>query len=394
VKALSGIRVVDVSRVLAGPFCGQLLSDMGADVIKIESPEGDENRRWVPMTADGESSNFMSVNRGKRGMTLDLKSPEGKAVLRRLVERADVVIQSFRRSAARRLGVDYESLKAINPDVIVCSVNGYGGKGPLADRAGYDLMVQAFSGIMSTTGYPDRPPVRVGVSLNDMSTGMLAFGAVVSALYARRDGAGGQHVEVSLLQTATALLGYHAVGWLQTGMLPQREGSGVWHIVPYQAFECRDGMMLVGAPNDGAYRRLCTAVGRPDLADDARFRTGPDRVTNKGALIPVLEAIFAAGDMAGWVDKLDAAGVAAAPLHTLDQAFTHPQVLANDLVQTVTRADGTEVKVLGTPFALSATPGGPAGPPPRRGEHTDAILREELGLDEAEVARLRAAGVV
>jgi len=394
VKALTGIRVVDISRVLAGPFCGQLLSDMGAEVIKVESPEGDENRRWVPHMPDGESSNFMSVNRGKRGITLDLKSPEGKDILRRLVEKADVVIQSFRTGAAKRLGVDYDSLKAINPDIIACSVNGYGGKGPLADRAGYDLMVQAFSGIMSTTGERGGPPVRVGVSLNDMATGMLAYGGIVSALYARRDGAGGQHVQVSLLQTALGLLGYHAVAYLQAGTIPQPEGTGVWHLVPYQAFDCRDGRVLVGAPNDGAYRRLCGVIGRQDLVEDPRFRTNADRVVNKDALIEILAPVFADGGMEDWVDKLDAAGVAAAPLHTIDQTLAHPQVLANDQVLDVARPDGTQLKLLGMPFTLSGTPGSPASHPPKLGEHTDEVLREVLGMDDAEIARLRAAKVL
>ncbi|MCB1743992.1 MAG: CoA transferase [Gammaproteobacteria bacterium] len=393
-KALSGILVVDISRVLAGPYCGQLLADMGADVIKVESPEGDENRRWVPHMADGESSNFMSVNRGKRGITLDLKSPDGQALLRRLVEKADVVIQSFRQGTALRLGVDYESLKAINPDVIACSVNGYGGKGPLADRAGYDLMVQAFSGIMSTTGEEGRSPVRIGVSLNDMSTGLIAYGGILSALYARRDGAGGQHVQVSLLQSAVSLLGYHGVGWLQNGVVPRPEGTGSWHLVPYQAFECRDGRFLVGAPNDGAFRRLCEVIGRQDLAADPRFRTNADRLANKAVLIELLEATFADGDRDTWVDRLDAAGVAAAPLHTVDQAMSHPQVLANDLVVDVERPDGTPLKLLGMPFALSGTPGSPSGHPPRLGEHTEEVLREVLGVDEQEIARLRAAKAI
>ena len=393
-QPLEGIKVLDLSRVLAGPYCAQLLADMGADVIKVEGPDGDENRRWAPFAANGESCNFMSVNRGKRDVALDLKSPGGRSVLRGLIERADVILQSFRAGAARRLGVDYESIAKVNPRAIVCSISGYGSRGPLSELPGYDLMLQAFGGIMSLTGERGRTPVRSGVSFLDIGTGMLAYGGIVTALLARNEAEPqGQHVEVSLLETAITFLGYHGVGWLNAGVMPQPEGSGVWHLVPYQAFACADGYLLVGATNDGAWRKLCGAIGEPGLADDPRFATNDDRIRNRGALIQLLEDILRGDTMSAWTQKFTAAGVAAAPLQNLEQVLTHPQVLANDLVVQPEGGDGA-VRLLGLPMKLSRTGGRADRLPPRLGEHTQSVLRDELGLSDGEIEALRREGAI
>ena len=279
--ALTGHLVVDLSRVLAGPFCGQLLADMGANVIKIESPEGDENRKWPPLTSSGESSNYASVNRGKRSLTLNLKAPGAAEVLRGLAAKADVLLHSFLPDTAARLGIDYEELRAINPRLVFCTISGYGAQGPLRNKPGYDLMVQAFSGVMSTTGFEGGPPIRTGVSFIDMSTGLSAYAAIMTALVARNSTGKGTWVRASLLETGVAILGYHAVSWLQGSIMPRREGSGVWHLVPYQAFRCLDGHLLAGATNDSAWQRFAMrSINRnsPAMSVSAPMRAAPATV--------------------------------------------------------------------------------------------------------------------
>jgi crotonobetainyl-CoA:carnitine CoA-transferase CaiB-like acyl-CoA transferase len=379
---LSGVRVVDLSRVLAGPHCAQLLAESGATVIKVESPDGDENRRWTPIMPDGLSSNFQSVNRGKRFMTLDLKSPESAEILKRLTAWADVMVHSFLPDTAERLGISYEKMKAINPRLIFCSISGYGANGPLRNKPGYDLMVQAFSGSMSVTGYEDGPPVRTGVSYIDMATGMSAYAGIVTALYDRMNTGAGTWVRASLLETAVSLMGYHAVAWLLDGVMPMKQGSGGANQAPYQAFRCKDGFVLVGAPNNPAWLRLCGALGDEALANDPRFATNASRVENKPALVPLLEEHFMRHGSAHWTEVLEAAGVAVSPIQTIDQVLTHPQVLANDMVVHATAADGTPRALVGMPFKI-----GKSERPPLRGARalgydTNEILRE-LGLDDA-----------
>jgi len=391
---LKGLRVVDLSRVLAGPYCAQTLADHGADVIKIESREGDENRQWGARAANGISANFNSVNRGKRSIALDLKAPGAADVLQRLFARADVVIQSFLPDSAKRVGIDYETVRAIRPGVVYCSISGYGEKGDLAAKPGYDLIMQAFSGVMSTTGFPDGAPVRCGVSFIDLATGLAAYGAIATALYDRRETGQGAHVRVSLLETAVSMLGYHAVTWLQTGILPRKEGSGVWHIFPYQAFLCSDGYLLAGATNDAAWRRFAQALGHPELGTDERFATNDKRLENRPALEPILTAIFASDTIEHWAARLEANGVAASPVYTLDRVLTHPQVLANDMVVPVRTEDGDELSVLGSPFKLSTWPHTSPRAAPKLGADTDAVLKEEIGLDDAQIRQLRADGAI
>jgi len=393
-KPLEGIRVLDVSRVLAGPLCGQMLADMGADVIKVESPEGDENRQWAPINEDGESCNFMSVNRGKRGIAINLKAPEGQEVLYALLENTDVLLHSFLPSRARMLGIDEEALRRRFPRLIVCGVSAFGARGELADRPGYDALFQAFSGIMSFTGERNGGPVRSGVSFVDMTTGILAYSGVVTALMGRNQTQQGTTVHASLLETAVFLLGYHGVGWLQTGALPRREGSGLWSLVPYQVFRCRDGEVLTGALNDGTWRKLCRAVGRDDLEKDPRLATNAGRLGQRDAVIAEFETIFAGDTVANWMSRLEAHGVPIAPLHTIAEALTHPQSLANEMVVEVDDGDGKVLKLLGTGFKVGDRPQHSPLRPPRLGEHADDILREVAGFDSARIEGLRGKGII
>jgi crotonobetainyl-CoA:carnitine CoA-transferase CaiB-like acyl-CoA transferase len=393
-SAFSGIRVLDLSRVLAGPSCGQLLGDFGADVIKVEDVGGDENRKWEPVV-DGESANYLSVNRGKRGMTLNLKSAAGQQILAGLVRRSDVVIDSFLPAVAERLGVDDATLRALKPDLIHVTISGYGHDGPLAAKPGYDLMLQAFSGMMAMTGERDGGPIRAGASFIDMATGILAFSGVSAALYARLAGkAAGQHIRVSLLETAIALLGYHVPAYTLAGKLPPRDGSGVWHIVPYQAFRTRDGYVLAGATNDAAWQRLCAAIGATELGSNPAYATSALRIENREPVIAALSKIFATRETAAWVRLLDAANVPCSPVNDIAQTLAHPQVAAMQMVLDVERRTGGTLRLAGVPLNLSATPAEPGGAPPRLGEHTDDILKEELGLDDARIAALRKEGTI
>jgi crotonobetainyl-CoA:carnitine CoA-transferase CaiB-like acyl-CoA transferase len=391
----TGLRVLDLSRVLAGPFCGQMLADFGADVIKVEDVGGDENRTWAPVV-DGASANFLSVNRGKRGLTLNLKDAAAQEILAALVKRADVVIDSFLPAVAARLRVDDASLRAINPDLIHATISGYGHAGPLAEKPGYDLMLQAFSGLMAMTGEPDGGPIRAGASFIDMSTGLIAFSGIASALYGRAAGkAGGQHVRVSLMQTIIALLGYHIPAYTMTGKVPPRDGSGVWHIVPYQAFRTKDGHVLAGATNDAVWQRLCAALAANELAANPALTTAVQRVENRDTVVNGLAAIFATRTTAEWVERLDAAKVPCSPVNDLSQTLAHPQVAAmNMVVDVAARDDAPPLRLVGVPLNLSATPAEPRGAPPLLGEHTDAILKDELGYDEARIAALRKSGAI
>lgn len=392
--ALAGIRVLDLSRVLAGPYCGQLLADFGADVIKVEDVRGDENRRWEPII-EGQSANYLSVNRGKRAITLNLKSAEGQEILKGLVARSDVVIDSFLPEVACRLGVDDESLRKVQPSLVHVTISGYGAAGPLRNRPGYDLMLQAFTGMMSITGEPGGGPIRSGASVIDMSTGMLAYAGVMTALFARQGGAAqGQHIQVSLLETGLALLGYHLVDHAANGRQPVRGGSGVWSIVPYQVFDTQDGAILAGATNDTTWKRLCDELDLPSLAADAAYATAAARIANREPLIERLQAAFRCQCTNEWMRRLDAAGVPCSPVHDIGQALAHPQVEANEMVVRAADAKGMERHMVGVPIKMTATPARPGSAPPYLGEHTDGILAELFGFDAARLQELRNQGVI
>lgn len=392
--ALHGIRVLDLSRVLAGPTCGQLFADLGAEVIKVEDLAGDENRNWLPVV-DGRSSNFMSVNRGKRGITLNLKSSRGQQILEQLVRRTDVLIENFPPETAKRLGLSWERLSGLNERLIHVSITGYGSRGPLKDRPGYDNMVQAFSGMMAMTGEADSGPARLGPSLIDLGTGAFAFSGACAALLAREQGrAKGQHVEVSLLQTALSQLGYHFTAYTLAGIVPQRTGSAVWHIVPYQAFRTLDGWMVAGATTDAAWQRLAMVLGVPELGQDARYATAQNRSTRRQELIALLEPLFLNRTTDDWVAILDAAKVICSPVLDIAQTLAHPQVEALGMVQEVPDGRGGTMKLCNVPIEMSATPPEPGGRPPELGEHTDAVMSELLGYSIDEIAALRSEGVI
>lgn len=393
--ALDGIKVVDLSRVLAGPYCGQLLAENGADVIKVETPEGDMNREFPLALGGGDSTNFRSVNRGKRDITLNLKTPEARAVLDRLIERADVLVQSFLPDVAKRLGVDWERMHALNPDLIYVSISGYGAKGALAGKAGFDTMVAAYSGVMSLTGDPDRPPVRPGVTMIDLGTGMYAYSGAVTALMARERGdARGQRVDVSLLETGVSLLGFHAVSWLAAGHLDEREGAGYSTLAPYGAFRAKDGEVMLGAPTESMWARACQALEAPELIEDPRFKTNPDRCANRDALRVEIEKRLADHTIADWTERLEAAGVATAPINTVDRVLADPQVLANNMVVDCPTPEGGVQKLIGLPFKLSETSGDPGAAPPTLGQHNEDVLMGDLGMNAAEVEALRKAGAI
>jgi crotonobetainyl-CoA:carnitine CoA-transferase CaiB-like acyl-CoA transferase len=398
--ALSHVRVLDLSRVLAGPWASQVLADLGAEVIKVERPgTGDETREWGPpwlsAAEDGarESAYFASTNRGKRSVTIDLSRAEGQALVRRLAARADVVLENHRVGSLARRGLGYEDLAAVNPRLVYCSISGFGQSGPYRDRPGYDFLVQAMGGLMSVTGEPDGPPMKVGVALTDLLTGMYAATAVLAALAERERSGRGQHVDLALLDVQVAALANQAESFLVTGRAPGRLGNAHPSIVPYQAFRTRDGHVVVAVGNDAQFARLAEVVGRPELARDPRFATNADRVEHRGALVAILAAALAARPTEEWVRALDAANVPAGPINDLAQVFEDPQVRHRGLRVDVPRARGDSVPVVASPIRLSRTPV-EHRPPPRLGEHTREVLVEVLGMDDAEVEALRSAGVV
>jgi crotonobetainyl-CoA:carnitine CoA-transferase CaiB-like acyl-CoA transferase len=393
-SVLEGIRVIDASRILAGPHCGQMLADNGAEVIKVESPEGDQNRAWPPV-ADGAGTNFLSVNRGKQAITLNLKHAKGQEILQRLVAGADIFIQNFLPPVTARLRVDYETLNAINPDLIYVSVSGYGAKGPMRDHPGFGATSAAFSGIMDLTGEPDGPPLNPGLPFSDMSTGIAAYAGAVTALLARTLGmARGQRVDVSLMETNVALLGPSALNWLVAGKVPHREGAFNRRLAPYGPHRCQDGDIMISAPNDGAWRKLCHAIDAVDLEQDSRFLTNALRSANGAALREALEGVLRKAPIKYWFDRIARAGVACAPINAVDQVLSDEQVLANEMVVHAPKRDGGTMPLLGLPIKLSVTPGRPGRAPPHLGEDTDSVLQRLLGFDSNALAALRGDGVI
>jgi len=392
--ALDGIKILDLSRVLAGPFCGQMLADNGAEVIKVEAPGGDLNRGFPYALGDGQTSNWLAVNRGKKDITLNLKSPKARRLLDALIGKVDVVIQSFLPDTAEKLGVGYDRLRELNPDIIYCSISGYGAKGPLRNKPGYDTMVAAYAGLFALTGEPDRPPVRLGVAAIDMSTGMLAYSGIVSALLARERGAGGQRVDASLLESGVTLLGYQGVAWTAGGVLVEREGAGFNRISPYGVYRARDGELLVGAPSDAMWAKLCGVLGASHLMNDPRYASNETRCQHDEALRGDLETLLATADVRTWTDRLETAGVATAPMNRLDQVLQDEQVLANDMVVPAALPDGSTVNLLGLPFKLSGTPGQPGAAPPEPGQHNEMVLVEMLGLSPNEIRELQDEGAI
>lgn len=393
ISPLTGLQVIDASRVLAGPLCGQMLADMGAEVIKVESLSGDENRKWGPFNSDQESCNYLSVNRGKRGIALNLKDDRARDILYDLVAEADVFISSFLPRTAEALGVSDELLKEKFPNLIIVSISAFGNKGELANSPGYDTLAQAFSGIMSITGEADGIGVRSGVSFVDLTTGVYAYAGTLTALEHRRKTGTGTVVRVSLMETAISMLGYHAVGWLEAGVLPFKQGSGIWHLVPYQAFKCSDGEILTGALNDHTWLKLCDALSLNDLRDNEAFRTNEGRVENRDLIVGRLQGSFEHETVAYWVHTLEKHSVPVTVVNTIDKSLSHPQVLDNDMILEISKAGGTKVRLLKTAFSLDGTHCRSEIAPPALGEHSAAILQDGLGYSEEQIASLMHEGV-
>jgi crotonobetainyl-CoA:carnitine CoA-transferase CaiB-like acyl-CoA transferase len=388
------VRVLDLTRVLAGPFCAMILGDMGAEVIKVEEPgKGDDTRSWPPFLG-GEATYFMSVNRNKKSLTLDLKSPEGGTLLRKLAARSDVVLENFRPGTMEKLGFGYSTLARSNPKLVYCSISGFGESGPEAGRAGYDLVVQAESGIMDLTGFSDGPPVKVGTSVADLVAGMSAAHGVTLALLARTRTRRGQKIEISMLDVMASLLTYQAAIYFATGQRPTRRGNAHPSIVPYEVFRAADAYLALGVANNSLWARCCTALERPELIDDPRFATEAKRVEHRAALIPLLDEILASRGADEWLKRFESAGIPAGRIKSVPEVCESEHLKARGLITTLPHPTAGTITVMGIPVRLHDTPGAVALPPPRLGEHTDEILRDLLGVPPRTIARLHRDGVV
>jgi crotonobetainyl-CoA:carnitine CoA-transferase CaiB-like acyl-CoA transferase len=406
--ALDGIKVLDLSRVLAGPWCTQILADLGADVVKIERPGvGDDTRTWGPpflKDADGRDTDqatyFTSCNRNKRSVTIDMATAEGQALLKKMAAQADIVVENFKTGGLRQYGLDYESLRAINPRLVYCSVTGFGHDGPHASRAGYDLMIQATSGMMSITGRPDEAPgggpLRVGVALTDLFTGVYAATAILAAIEVRHRTGEGQHIDMALLDVGMAILANQASAFLNTGVAPQRQGNSHPSLAPYQDFHTKDGAMLLAIGNNGQFTRFCEAAGQAEWASDPRFATNTLRVRHREVLIPMMETVTRTKTTAEWISLLEDKAVPCGPINNIAQAFEDEQVKARGLAVTLPRQAGdgiAQIVGVASPLRLQGTPPVLRHAPPALGQHTDEVLAE-MGLDEQQRAALRVAGVI
>ena len=406
--ALSHLKVLDLSRVLAGPWCTQMLADLGADVVKVERPgSGDDTRHWGPpflQDATGadtpHASYFTACNRNKRSVTIDIAQPQGQALLRQLAQQSDILVENFKVGGLAQYGLDYASLKALHPGLIYCSITGFGQDGPYAPRAGYDLMVQAMSGMMSITGQPEGSPTRVGVALTDLFTGVYATSAILAALEVRNRTGEGQHIDMALLDVGMAILANQAAGFLNTGAVPLRQGNAHPSLVPYQDFETHDGAMLLAVGNDGQFARFSEIAGHPEWAQDARFATGANRVRHREVLVRCIQEVTRTRSTADWIAALEPHAVPCGPINTVAQAFADAQVQARGLkVEQATSAYAhsqsgvASITTVASPLRLQATPPVLRNAPPALGEHTEAVLAG-LGVGDAEMAALRDAGVI
>lgn len=404
--ALAGLRVLDLSRVLAGPWCSQMLADLGADVVKVERPgAGDETRTWGPPwlkhddgTLSDESAYFLGTNRNKRSLTVDFAHPEGRNVVRELAARADVVLENFKVGSLKQHGLDYASLATLNPRLIYCSITGFGQTGPYAERLGYDFLVQGMGGLMSLTGVPDGEPgagpMKVGVALADVMTGLHATIAILAALERRHVSGKGQHVDLALLDVQIAALANQVSNFLVGGQVPKRLGNAHPSIVPYQAFPTADGYMILAVGNDSQFANLCTALDHPEWAGDERFVSNPQRVRHRDDLVARIGAVTRTRTTDDWLKRMEEAKVPCGPINALDRVFDDPQVRARGIRIEMAHPEASSVPMVANPIRLSESPVTYRRAPPTLGQHTDEVLRDWLALDAQAISALRGRGVI
>jgi formyl-CoA transferase len=388
-RALDGIRIIDFSKALAGPYCTMLLADMGAEVIKVEMPgSGDDSRGWGPPFIDGESAYFLSINRNKKSITLNLKDPKAKEIALKIIEKADIVLESNRPGVMTKLGLDYETVKKINPGIIYCSISGFGQTGPYSKRPGFDQVIQGYGGIMGLTGEKGGGPLKVGIAVTDIATGMFAATGILTALYHRERTGQGQHVDASMLDGQVSWLTYQAGRYLASGNVPQRIGSAHPLIVPYQDFEASDGFINIAAGNDNLWKKFCAVTDLSDIADDPKFATNPKRVENRDEVVAIVSKKINTKTMQEWLDILNDAGVPCGPIYTVDQIFKDPQVLAREMLVEIDHPKCGKIQVTGSPIKLSETPAEITTHPPMLGEHNSSIL-QEFGFSEENITKLK-----
>lgn len=395
---LAGIKVLDLSRVLAGPWSGQMLGDLGAEVIKVEQPgQGDDTRKWgPPFLSDGsrDSAYYLCANRNKRSVAIDLSKAEGQELVRQLAAQADIVLENFRVGGLAKYGLDYAALKAVKPDLIYCSITGFGQTGPEKDKGGYDFLIQGMSGLMSVTGDADGHPLKVGIPVSDLTTGLYATISILAALQHRNRTGEGQHIDLALLDAQMALLANQGSNWLNGGGEPRRMGNQHPTIVPYQDFACADGDIIIALGNDRQFRDLVDILGLPEMADDARFATSASRSDHREAMFAMINPAIARWTSDELLAALEAAKLPCGKINTIPQALEQPQTVARELVQEIAREDGTPIRFVGFPAKLSASPATYRLAPPRSGQDTRTVLSEVLGITDGEVDALAAAGVI
>jgi len=392
-QPLQNIRVLDLSRVLAGPYCTMVLGDLGAEVIKVEPPEGDETRGWGPPFAGGESAYYLCVNRNKRGMVVNLKTDEGRAILRDLATQSDVLVENFRPGTLKKFGLDFETLHGLNPRLVYCSISGFGQTGPLKDLPGYDFMIQAMGGIMSITGEPEGEPMKVGVAVADLFAGQNAVIAILAALQARAISGEGQYLDIALFDSQLGWLANVASNFLISGKTPKRYGNAHANIVPYQSFQARDGWFVVAVGNDRQFEALCRVIGQPELAVDERFAANSERVRNREILIPALKPIFMEKTVDEWL-ALIGEQFPCGPINTFEQVFAMPHVREREMLVEMEHPTIGALPLVGSPLKMGGTPVGYRLPPPLMGQHTQIILRELLGYSEQKVTDLLGRGCI